>query len=394
MPVMPVKGNQRMAPRRRNVTYARRATHAARSAHARGDRMFRTYDTSYIQPKRSKVPAIAFGAAIVIVALLLVWFVGTRISSCVSPQIETISSSEQATITVDEGEGASSIASTLAEARLISSAKDFTDRVNKLGSGDSLKPGTYVFAGGTSIDDIISALQSGPSVKSLTIPEGYRLSEIAAAVQTASDGKISADEFTQAASNASTYAQDYSFLQSAGTNSLEGFLFPKTYDVAVDATADSLIRAMLTQFQKETASIDWSYPQSQGLGIYQAVNLASIVEKESSGDEHIRAEVAAVFYNRLTTEGEPSFGYLQSDATTAYVVGHDPSGDEVHSDSPYSTYSNTGLPPTPICSPSIDCLRAVCAPDSEALGKYYFFYFEGDNYQFSETYEEHQAAFS
>ena len=383
-----------MSPRNRRVTYARRSTHAARQAHARGDKMFRTYDTSYIQPKRSKVPTIIGAVVLVVVAIALVVFIGTRVSSCMSPQVATISASEQATITVDEGEGASSIGKTLVDAKLISNSKDFTDRVNTLGAGSALKPGTYTFAGGTSVDDIISTLKAGPTLATVTVPEGYRLSEIAAAVQVATEGKISADEFTAAASNASVYAADYSFLQDAGTNSLEGFLFPKTYEITADATADSIIRQMLTQFQTETAGLDWSYPQSKGLNIYQTVNLASIVEKESSGDAAIRAKVASVFYNRLTTDGEPSNGYLQSDATTAYEVGHDPTAEEVHSDSPYSTYSNKGLPPTPICSPSLDCLKAVCSPDMDAIGKYYFFYFEGDNYQFSETYEEHQATFS
>lgn len=383
-----------MSPRNRRVTYARRSTHAARQAHARGDKMFRTYDTSYIQPKRSKVPTIIGAVVLVVVAIALVVFIGTRVSSCMSPQVATISASEQATITVDEGEGASSIGKTLVDAKLISNSKDFTDRVNTLGAGSALKPGTYTFAGGTSVDDIISTLKAGPTLATVTVPEGYRLSEIAAAVQVATEGKISADAFTAAASNASVYAADYSFLQDAGTNSLEGFLFPKTYEITPDATADSIIRQMLTQFQTETAGLDWSYPQSKGLNIYQTVNLASIVEKESSGDAAIRAKVASVFYNRLTTDGEPSSGYLQSDATTAYEVGHDPTAEEVHSDSPYSTYSNKGLPPTPICSPSLDCLKAVCSPDMDAIGKYYFFYFEGDNYQFSETYEEHQATFS
>ncbi len=381
-------------PLRKQVTYSRRPNHAARSAHARGDRMFRTYDTSYIQPKRSKVPAIAFTVVLVLIALALLWFIGSSVASCVSPKVELLSDGEQATIVVNDGEGANDIGKSLVDAKLVSASKDFTDRVNKLGVGSNLKPGTYVFAGGTSVDDIISSLQSGPSSNALTIPEGYRLSEIASAVESATDGRVSADDFTAAASDASVYAGDFSFLQSAGTNSLEGFLFPKTYDVSADASADSLIRMMLQQFQTETAGLDWSYPQSQGLSIYQAVNLASIVEKESTGDENIRSQVASVFYNRLTTQGEPSNGFLQSDATTAYVVGHDPTPDEVHADSPYSTYTNKGLPPTPICSPSIECLQAVCAPNQDALGKYYFFYYENDKYTFSETYDEHQAAFS
>ena len=383
-----------MSPRRQ-VTYSRRPNHAARSAHARGDRMFRTYDTSYIQPKRSNVPHYVFLAVLALLGIGILWFVGSSVASCVSPKVELLAEGQQATITVNEGASANTVGSALVDAKLVGSSKEFTERVKDLDAGFDLKPGTYTFASGATVDDIISALRNGPvSDAVLTIPEGYRLTEIASAVESATSGRISADSFKRAASDASVYAGDYGFLKSAGTNSLEGFLFPKTYDVAADATADSLIRAMLTQFQTETAGLDWSYPESQGLSVYDTVNLASIVEKESSGDETVRAQVAAVFYNRLTTKGEPSNGYLQSDATTAYEVGHDPSADEVHANSPYSTYTNAGLPPTPICSPSIECLQAVCSPNKDALGKYYFFYFQNDKYTFSETYDEHKAAFS
>lgn len=383
-----------MSPRRQ-VTYSRRPNHAARSVHARGDRLFRTYDTSYIQPKRSNVPHYVFLAVLALLGIGILWFVGSSVASCVSPKVELLAEGQQATITVNEGASANTVGSALVDAKLVGSSKEFTERVKDLDVGSDLKPGTYTFAGGATVDDIISALCNGPvSDAVLTIPEGYRLTEIASAVESATSGRISADSFKQAASDASVYAGDYGFLKSAGTNSLEGFLFPKTYDVAADATADSLIRAMLTQFQTETAGLDWSYPESQGLSVYDTVNLASIVEKESSGDETVRAQVAAVLYNRLTTKGEPSNGYLQSDATTAYEVGHDPSADEVHANSPYSTYTNAGLPPTPICSPSIECLQAVCSPNKDALGKYYFFYFQNDKYTFSETYDEHQAAFS
>lgn len=383
-----------MSPRRQ-VTYSRRPNHAARSAHARGDRMFRTYDTSYIQPKRSNVPHYVFLAVLALLGIGILWFVGSSVASCVSPKVELLAEGQQATITVNEGASANTVGSALVDAKLVGSSKEFTERVKDLDAGSDLKPGTYTFTGGVTVDDIIAALRKGPvSDAVLTIPEGYRLTEIASAVESATSGRISADSFKQAASDASVYAGDYGFLKSAGTNSLEGFLFPKTYDVAADATADSLIRAMLTQFQTETAGLDWSYPESQGLSVYETVNLASIVEKESSGDEAIRAQVAAVFYNRLTTKGEPSYGYLQSDATTAYEVGHDPTAEEVHANSPYSTYSNAGLPPTPICSPSIECLQAVCSPSQDALGKYYFFYFQDDKYTFSETYDEHKAAFS
>lgn len=382
-------------PPRKQVTYSQRPNHAARSAHARGEREFRTYDTSYIRPKQSKGPKIFAAVLAVVVIGGLAWGGLTLFNSCSgSAPVELLAEGQEATVVVEQGSGAKAIGELLVEKKLVGSASDFTKRVSEMGVESQLKPGTYTFAGGTSLDDIVRQIAAGPDMgNALTIPEGYKLSEIAAAVATASEGRITAEAFTAAASDASVYAASYSFLADAGTNSLEGFLFPKTYAVADDATADSLVRMMLDQFQKETASLDWSYPQSQGLSIYDAVNLASIVEKESSGDEQIRAKVAAVFYNRLETTGEPSYGFLQSDATTAYEVGHDPTPEEVHAETPYSTYTNKGLPPTPICSPSLDCLKAVCAPDQESLGKY-FFYFEGDSYYFTETYEDHMNTFS
>lgn len=382
-------------PPRKQVTYSQRPNHAARSAHARGEREFRTYDTSYIRPKQSKGPKIFAAVLAVVVISGLVWGGLTLFNSCSGTPAELLAEGQEATVVVEQGSGAKAIGEQLVEKELVGSASDFTKRVNEMGVESQLKPGTYTFAGGTSLDDIVRQLAAGPDMgNALTIPEGYKLSDIAAAVATASEGRITAEVFTAAASDASVYAASYSFLADAGTNSLEGFLFPKTYAVADDATADSLVRMMLDQFQKETAGLDWSYPQSQGLSIYDAVNLASIVEKESSGDEQIRAQVAAVFYNRLETTGEPSYGFLQSDATTDYEVGHDPTPEEVHAETPYSTYTNKGLPPTPICSPSLDCLKAVCAPDQESLGKYFFFYFEGDSYYFTETYEDHMGTFS
>lgn len=383
-------------PPRKQVTYSQRPNHAARSAHARGEREFRTYDTSYIRPKQSKGPKIFAAVLAVVVIGGLAWGGLTLFNSCSgSAPVELLAEGQEATVVVEQGSGAKAIGELLVEKKLVGSASDFTKRVSEMGVESQLKPGTYTFAGGTSLDDIVRQIAAGPDMgNALTIPEGYKLSDIATAVATASEGRITAEAFTAAASDASVYAASYSFLADAGTNSLEGFLFPKTYAVADDATADSLVRMMLDQFQKETASLDWSYPQSQGLSIYDAVNLASIVEKESSGDEQIRAKVAAVFYNRLETTGEPSYGFLQSDATTAYEVGHDPTPEEVHAETPYSTYTNKGLPPTPICSPSLDCLKAVCAPDQESLGKYFFFYFEGDSYYFTETYEDHMNTFS
>lgn len=381
-----------MANRRRQVTYSSHPTRAARAAHARGDREFRTYDTSFIRPKKSKAPVVVA----LLLALLVVGVAAFFVLRSCSPSVELLPEGEQAQVVVEQGASAREIGESLAEARLVVSAQEFVDLVSRQNAAASLIPGTYTFTGGTLVDEILRMLQAGPAFSgALSIPEGLTLSDIAARVQEATEGAVSAEAFVAAASDASAYASDYAFLASAGNNSLEGFLFPKTYEVPANATADSIIRMMLDQFATEVASLDWSYPTSQGLTLYEALNLASIVEKESTGDEQIRARVAAVFYNRLMTEGEPSYGYLQSDATTAYEVGHDPTADEVHADTPYSTYSNEGLPPTPICSPGLACLQAVCSPDQDTLGTYFFFYFDEEgNYSFSATYDEHLSSFS
>ena len=385
-----------MPQHRKQVTYSQRPNHAARSAHARGERPFRTYDTSYIRPKKSKAPAIVAAVLAVLVVGGLAWGALTLFNSCSAQSVELLAEGQEATITVAEGAGAKVVGEQLAEARLVSNAGDFTKRVNEMGVDSQLKPGTYTFAGGMSLDAIINQLTAGPVANALTISEGSTLEAVAQSVATFTENRITADAFTAAASDASSYAADYDFLADAGTNSLEGFLFPKTYEIGDDATAESVVRMMLDQFKTETSGLDWSYPQSQGLTIYDAVKLASIVERESSGDEQIRAQVASVFYNRLNNFGDPNYGFLQSDATTAYELGHDPTPEDIKNPTPFNTYTNTGLPPTPICSPGLDCLQAVCNP---AQTNYFFFYFAPDEsgtmqYYFSETYEEHQQTFS
>ena len=130
-----------MSPRRQ-VTYSRRPNHAARSAHARGDRLFRTYDTSYIQPKRSNVPHYVFLAVLALLGIGILWFVGSSVASCVSPKVELLAEGQQATITVNEGASANTVGSALVDAKLVGSSKEFTERVKDLDVGSDLKPGT------------------------------------------------------------------------------------------------------------------------------------------------------------------------------------------------------------------------------------------------------------
>lgn len=374
-----------MSPRKQ-VTYSQHPNHAARAAHAKGEKQFRTYDTSYIRPKRNPVVAI-LGILVLVAAIAAIIFgVFSFLRGCSASHL--LPEGEQVEIVVVEGEGPKSIAKTLLDAGLIENTASFIDRVNELGAENSLQPGTYTFTGGQSIDEIIAIMRTPVETPTFTVPEGCTITQVAEIVAEASQGKITADDFVKAASDASKFASEYSFLSDAGNSSLEGFLFPKTYPINDDSTSESIIRAMLKQYAEETATLDWSYPESLGYSHYDALKLASIIEKESDADH--RATVASVFYNRLRDGWQ-----LQSDATVAYFVGHDPTPEDVDTDNPYNTYFNFGLPPTPINSPSLECLKAACSPEETG---YFYFYFEPDEngnmkYTFSETYEEHRAAY-
>ena len=237
------------------------------------------------------------------------------------------------------------------------------------------------------LNSVVALLQSGPNtVESFTIPEGYTLAKIAKTVSEAYGNTITEANFLSSTANASVYVSEFPFLSEAKNNSLEGFLFPKTYEITPGSSADAVVRQMLGQYQKETASLDYAYAQSRGLTKYDVLILASIVEKESTVGN--MAKVASVFYNRLAISMP-----LQSDATTAFAVGRDPIPDDLKIEGPYNTYLNKGLPIGPICSPSLDALKAVCSPETTS---YFYFYFKEvdgvQKYFFSETYEDHTTA--
>ena len=375
-----------MTPRRQ-ITYSQHPNHAARAAHAKGEKAFRTYDTSAIRPKRSPVPAIIAMVVLVVVLGVIVWGVISFTHGCsATPQLEK---GQKVEIVVEEGEGARSVAKSLVDAGLITNANDFTNRVNQLGDAATLHPGTFTLEGGMTVDEIIGVLSTPVAAVTFTIPEGSTLKQIAQIVQEASSGRIAAESFLTLASNASNYAGIYPFLAGAGNNSLEGFLFPKSYPIDDSSTAEGLIRMMLDQFQTETASLDLSVPASHGLSLYDTVKLASIIERET--DVNYRPTVASVFYNRLDADM-----MLQSDATLAYIVGGEPTPEQLQSDDPYNTYTHYGLPPTPIGSPSLDCLQAACAPEQTS---YLYFYIAPDEsgvvkHYFSETFEEHQNTYA
>lgn len=369
--------------RRKKITYSSRSNHAARQAHARGDRQFRTYDTTHIQPKKSKGPLVV-GSIVAVIALVaivvgIVAFMGDG---------DVLKQDEFAEVTIPEGASTKEVGTLLKEKRVIADSGKFSSRVSEVGAESQLKPGVYTFFGGMSLDEVIDAIKAGPvgTGDALTIPEGYTLEQISARVGQAYPGKISSEEFLQRAQDAKAYEGEYPFVAEAYDNSLEGFLFPKTYDLDDNATVDSVIRQMLDQYKIEVASVDYSYAAEKNLTEYEILIIASMIEREATLAEE-QPLVASVIYNRLKQGMR-----LQIDATVAYAVGSpDIIPDDLKIDSPYNTYTNDDMPPGPICSPGLSAIKAAANPEqSEYL--YYVVTGKGDgSHNFAKTYEEHEA---
>ncbi len=165
---------------------------------------------------------------------------------------------------------------------------------------------------------------------------------------------------------------------------LEGYLYPDTYRVFVDSPISALVAKMLNNFDNKLTEEIREEIKRQGKTLYEVLTLASVVEQEMYGYEN-RRKVAGVFLNRLEI-GMP----LQSDATVNYITqkGTDrPSIADTKIDNPYNTYQNQGLPPGPICNPSIEAIEAVVYPN--ITGDLYFLTTRDGQIFFSPTHEEH-----
>ncbi len=169
--------------------------------------------------------------------------------------------------------------------------------------------------------------------------------------------------------------------------SLEGYLFPDTYRVYRDSQPDDLVAKMLNNFVDKFKP-EWQQEiTKRGYNMFQAVTLASIVEKEVANDKDRRL-VADIFWRRLKVGRG-----LESDATINYITGKkalQPSLLDLAVDSPYNTYKYRGLPPGPICNPGASALEAVIYPQSNDY--WYFLTTPDGEVIYSKTFEEHKAA--
>lgn len=309
------------------------------------------------QKKGSPVPVII--AALITIALVaaIVLLAFPRLFNGASS--DAVEAGRQVTLTVPEGASGDTIASLLSQNHVVEDPSDYYAAVKKLGAETSLKPGDYQFETGQDPIDVVKQLVSGPNVEGvkLTIQEGLTVDQTAARVEEVYG--IPASDFT-AQAKASAYVADYPFLEGAYNDSLEGFLYPKTYTFSGTPTVDQIIRAMLDQFSKETAGIELVYAPL-GYTTQQVITAASLIERETAvADE--RPVVASVIYNRLKADM-----LLQIDAAVVYARGGGSqavTNSDLAIDSPYNVYKNKGLPAGPICSPSISSIKAALNPAS------------------------------
>ena len=277
---------------------------------------------------------------------------------------------------------ASEVGDILTDKGYIASPLWFRAVATVTGQAGDIHAGEYTLDSRMSLHTLLEKLTSGKSeADRLVVPEGYTVREIAKAV--AANGRISEADFLKAASS-SDQLLPYMKGNRNVTFPTEGFLFPDTYFIPYDATADDVVAMMLKNFDAHLTDAMKAGIAKQNLSIYQFVTLASLIEKEAKYEKD-RPLIASVFENRLKIHMK-----LQSDASISYAMGTHKAAysiNETQYDSPYNTYRYEGLPPGPIGNPGMDCMEAILeAPQTNYL--YFVADKDGHNY-FAATYKEH-----
>jgi UPF0755 protein len=245
----------------------------------------------------------------------------------------------------------------------------------------SLKAGEYLFDKTARTLDVYNRLVRGDIyVHTVVIPEGFTMFDIAQAVQDAGLG--SSQEFLAVAQSNTELISDLA----PDAKTLEGYLFPNTYEFTRTQSMKDIAAAMVKQFRQVAEQIGL-HASGQNADVQKTVTMASIIEKETAVPEE-RSVVASVYYNRLARNIA-----LQADPSVIYaeLLNGNYAGALHHSDmqfqSAYNTYTHPGLPPGPIGNPGRNSLEAALHP---AQTDYYYFVSDGNSHhRFSRSLEEH-----
>jgi UPF0755 protein len=284
-------------------------------------------------------------------------------------------------VIIPRGASFAQAADSLARTGLIGSPRMFRLYGRVTGGDRNIKPGTYLLKHGTPWKDIVSALNGGHGlVNTITIPEGYTLSQITPIL--ARTLKVPMDSVQAAVRDTALLAR-----LDIPTPTLEGYVFPDTYAFPLGTTARQAVREMVYSFERRWKP-EWdSSLVDLKINRNDLVTMASIVEREARLPEE-RPVIAAVYYNRLR-KGM----LLQADPTIQYALGHHV-GRVLYKDleiaSPYNTYIHKGLPPGPVASPGVASLAAAANPAN--VPYLYFVASKDGHHEFRMTLEEHTSA--
>ena len=256
--------------------------------------------------------------------------------------------------TVNEGESLGQLANRLEDEGFISSSTVFTWYVNRNG-GLAVAPGYYQIIKRSHMGDVMASLATPPAATfvKVTFPEGFTVAQMGDRLADRTM-RLSAEQFVALASTSDVQT----WLRDPGQPSLEGVLFPDTYQVSGEETESQVIARMVALMERvgRQEGLDQS-AQSVGLSPYETLIVASMIEREANLGED-RAKIARVVYNRLEL-GMP----LQIDATLFYGAPDGATFSQLKEfDTPYNTYRNKGLPPTPIANPGRASIVAALNP--------------------------------
>ena len=295
---------------------------------------------------------------------------------------KNLATGENILITVEPGMTNADIATLLQNKKMINSPVFFRLQSKLARMERSLQAGEYEIVSGMSNWEIIDLFSKGQvRHKTLTIPEGFTIEQIAKKIE--DSGLGSAEEFKKAAKD---YAP-YSYMETSNNNVIfkaEGFVYPSTYYLSPGSSEKEILAIMVKEFDTQLTEDIRQKAKDKNMSVRDLVNLASLVEKEAVFPEE-RPVIAGVFLKRLQIQMP-----LQSDTTIQYILGvqkKEISIADTKIDSPYNTYLYAELPPGPIASPSISTINAVLDPKPTN-----YLYFVADlegHHHFTETYQDH-----
>jgi UPF0755 protein len=327
--------------------------------------------------KSKKIPLILTYIALAVIFLVLFWHLFIPRGFAFGPDL---------VYTVKKGMGAQEISKELAAKGIIRQAWFFDGYIMVSGNYSELQAGTYLVSPSMSVFEIVKKMTNGNVIKNtVTVFEGWDIGDIA----TFLDKKDLFKREDILAAVQKDYYHTFEFLKDKPKKmDLEGYVFPDTYQLSDDVTADQFVQTALRNFDRKLTPELRQEIAKQKLSLYNVIIMASMLEKEVPTLEDKKI-VAGILYKRLEV-GMP----LQVDATVNYVTGkHDPSVTKKDTavDSPYNTYKYYGLPIGPISNPGMDSILAAIYPEKSA----YWFYLSDPATRktiFSKNLDQHNAA--